>query len=120
MKAPAADPHVLRVARSWLKAGDSVWLVTVLETSGPLSSPVGSVAVVNGRGEIFGSVADGRIEYELVEGLRRGHLACERGRELHLGATPEPPQPGRCAAPCRIRLWLEPAAAALLGSSHGR
>lgn len=105
---------VLRTAQAWLAAGDAVWLATVLETYGSAPRPVGSMAALNDRGEVVGSVSGGCIEDDITDWLRRDSQACRLGTSLVYGVNGD--ERARLRLPCNghLRLWLEPAPPAVL------
>lgn len=110
----APDTMVLRTAQAWLAAGDAVWLATVLETYGSAPRPVGSMAALNDRGEVVGSVSGGCIEDDITDWLRRDSQACRQGTSLIYGVNGD--ERARLRLPCNghLRLWLEPALPAVL------
>lgn len=110
----APDLTALHSAEAWLAAGDQVWLATVLETYGSAPRPVGSLAVINDRGEVVGSVSGGCIEDDITDWLRRDAQACRQGVSLVYGVNGD--ERARLRLPCNghLRLWLEPAAPAVL------
>jgi len=105
---------VLRAAQAWLAAGDSVWMATVLETYGSAPRPVGAMAALNDRGEVVGSVSGGCIEDDITDWLRRDAQACRQGMSLTYGVNGD--ERARLRLPCNghLRVWLEPAAPAVL------
>jgi xanthine dehydrogenase accessory factor len=66
-----SEQEVIHVSDEWLKAGYTVYLVTVVRTWGSSPRPIGSIAAVREDGEIVGSVSGGCIEKQLVESLIR-------------------------------------------------
>lgn len=105
---------VLSTAQAWLAAGDFVWMATVLETYGAAPRPVGAMAALNDRGEVVGSVSGGCIEDDITDWLRRDARACRQGMSLVYGVNGE--ERARLRLPCNghLRVWLEPAAPAVL------
>lgn len=105
---------VLCTAQAWLTAGDIVWMATVLETYGSAPRPVGAMAALNDRGEVVGSVSGGCIEDDITDWLRRDARACRQGMSLVYGVDGE--ERARLRLPCNghLRVWLEPAAPAML------
>lgn len=116
----APDLTVLRAAEAWLASGDRVWLATVLETYGSAPRPVGSMAVLNDRGEVAGSVSGGCIEDDITDWLRRDAQACGQAMSLVYGANSD--ERARLRLPCNghLRLWLEPALATVLHAMSSR
>lgn len=110
----APDLTVLRTASTWLAEGSPVWLATVIETYGSAPRPVGSMAALNDRGQVVGSVSGGCIEDDITDWLRRDAQACLRGVSLVYGVNAD--ERARLRLPCNghLRLWLEPAEARLL------
>ncbi len=66
------DLQVLTQARDWHRAGDAVWLVTVLETWGSAPRPPGALLAMRGDGLVVGSVSGGCVEDDLIERVRNG------------------------------------------------
>ena len=66
-----SEQEVIQVADKWLRAGHSVYLVTVVRTWGSSPRPIGSIAAVRDDGELVGSVSGGCVEKQLVESLIR-------------------------------------------------
>lgn len=62
----STDAEVLGITLSWLKQGQRVALVTVVETWGSAPRPVGSLLAVCEDGRFNGSVSGGCIEEHLV------------------------------------------------------
>lgn len=62
----ATDEDILRKAQAWREAGRKVAVATVLETWGSAPRPAGSHLIVDGDGDILGSVSGGCIEAEVV------------------------------------------------------
>ena len=60
------DLLVLRTARDWLQAGESVLLATVARTWGSSPRPVGSMMALRNDGRVVGSVSGGCIEDDLI------------------------------------------------------
>jgi len=59
--------NTIEIALTWLAAGKSVALATVIETWGSAPRPVGSQLVISGAAEIMGSVSGGCVEGAVVE-----------------------------------------------------
>lgn len=105
----APDLTALKAAERWLASGHRVWVATVLETYGSAPRPVGSLAAINDRGEVVGSVSGGCIEDDITDWLQRDALACSRPVTLVYGVNGD--ERARLRLPCNghLRLWLEPA-----------
>lgn len=110
----APDLQVLRAASEWLAQGREVWLATVLATYGSAPRPVGSMAVLNDRGEVVGAVSGGCVEDDLTDWLRRDAAACTQGQAVTYGVDAQ--ERARLRLPCngQLRVWLEPIQAALV------
>lgn len=61
---PIEDP--LAIAETWLNAGRSVALATVVETWGSAPRPVGSHLVIDSEGNFEGSVSGGCVEGAVI------------------------------------------------------
>jgi xanthine dehydrogenase accessory factor len=64
------DLQVLAQARDWVRAGQRVWLVTVLETWGSAPRPPGALLAVSESAQVVGSVSGGCVEDDLVARVR--------------------------------------------------
>lgn len=100
----SADHEVLRAARSWRSAGESVTLVTVARTWGSAPRPVGSIAALCGDGRLAGSISGGCLEAELARRVGSGD---GRPGSVCLGLDPQ--EAMRLGLPCggRVELVLE-------------
>ena len=66
------DLQVLVQAREWRAAGNSVWLVTVIETWGSAPRPPGALLAMRDDGLVVGSVSGGCVEDDLIDRVRKG------------------------------------------------
>lgn len=66
------DLQVIERALAWTRAGETVWLCTVLATFGSSPREPGSLFVARGDGRHAGSLSGGCIEEDFLERLRRG------------------------------------------------
>ncbi|ABE57893.1 XdhC family protein [Chromohalobacter israelensis] len=66
------DLQVIEKALAWTRAGETVWLCTVLATFGSSPREPGSLFVARGDGRHAGSLSGGCIEEDFLERLRRG------------------------------------------------
>jgi xanthine dehydrogenase accessory factor len=101
------DEEALKQAGRWLAAGEPVAAATVLATWGSAPRPVGSLLVVNGRGEFAGSVSGGCIEGSVIH--QAGLVLAEgEPRFLRYGVTNE--IAWEVGLPCggSVELYLEP------------
>jgi xanthine dehydrogenase accessory factor len=62
----STDLSVLRSAVSWLKAGHSVAIATVVQTWGSAPRPIGSWLAIRDDGQVAGSVSGGCVEDDLI------------------------------------------------------
>jgi xanthine dehydrogenase accessory factor len=62
----STDLSVLQSAVSWLKAGDRVAIVTIVQTWGSAPRPVGSWLAIRQDGQVAGSVSGGCVEDDLI------------------------------------------------------
>ena len=60
------DEKILEEANDWIKANQTVVLVTVIQTWGSSPRQVGSRMIVNDKGDFSGSVSGGCIETAVV------------------------------------------------------
>lgn len=102
----SVDLQVLKTAVGWLDAGESVCLVTVVQTYGSSPRPVGALLAVAGGGCFMGSLSGGCVEDELIE-----HLTSQpptRPEVVTYGITRE--EARRLKLPCggTLKLVVEP------------
>ena len=101
------DLQVLAQARDWLNEGQSVWLVTVIETWGSAPRPPGALLALRNDGLVVGSVSGGCVEDDLIERVRLGERV-DRPSLVNYGVTKE--EAARFGLPCggNLRLVQEP------------
>ena len=104
----AVDQQVLDQVCEWLKADESCWLATVVQTWGSSPRPVGSLLTCNRVGQVRGSLSGGCVEDDLLEKLTSGELARERAQFFQYGITPEETE--RLGLPCggHLNIVVEP------------
>ena len=104
----SVDLEVLRSARTWLKTGHAVTLVTVVRTWGSAPRPVGAVLAIRGDGQVSGSVSGGCVEDDLIERVRSATLASDKPEVTTYGVSKE--EADRFGLPCggTLQLVLEP------------
>lgn len=109
----AADHEVLSQAKSWLEAGETCWLATVVKTWGSSPRPVGSLFTCNTRGQVAGSLSGGCVEDDLLEKLTTGVLARSAPQYFRYGITAEETE--KFGLPCggHLDIVVEPLTAAL-------
>jgi xanthine dehydrogenase accessory factor len=96
------DHQVLQTLDSWLLAGKSCWLCTIVRAVGSSPRPVGSLLACTADGEQVGSLSGGCVEDDLLERVRAGELALARPQIIEYGVTPEENE--RLGLPCGGRL----------------
>ena len=60
------DEKILDEAKDWLHAKRNVVLATVIQTWGSSPRPVGSLMIINDKGDFSGSVSGGCVETAVV------------------------------------------------------
>ncbi|RKR02435.1 xanthine dehydrogenase accessory factor [Kushneria sinocarnis] len=66
------DLQVISRALAWARAGETIWLCTVLSTYGSSPRAPGSMLVAQGSGEYVGSLSGGCVEDAFIESLQDG------------------------------------------------
>lgn len=101
------DLQVLRQARNWAAEGQSVWLVTVIETWGSAPRPPGALLALCAEGQVVGSVSGGCVEDDLIARVRQAERVT-RPALMTYGVTKE--EAARFGLPCggTLRLVQEP------------
>jgi xanthine dehydrogenase accessory factor len=100
----AVDKEVLGQVLSWLTAGESCWLATVVQTWGSSPRPVGSLLACNTTGKIVGSLSGGCVEEDLLEKLTNGELAADAAQFFQYGITAEDTE--KFGLPCGGHLYI--------------
>ncbi|MBL8385953.1 MAG: XdhC family protein [Burkholderiales bacterium] len=103
----SVDLNVLKSVLAWRRAGQSVNLVTVIETWGSAPRPPGALLAIRGDGQIVGSVSGGCVEDDLIERCRNAPLL-DRPQVVSYGVTTE--EAARFGLPCggALKLVQEP------------
>jgi xanthine dehydrogenase accessory factor len=125
------DLQVVEQALSWSRAGQVVWLCTVLATFGSSPREPGSLLAARRYGGHVGSLSGGCVEEDFLERLQAGEFECAI-TTLRYG-DPSGPQGSRISLPCGgilkvlierlpadVATWdqLECVRATLLGQRH--
>lgn len=107
MPHPQIDPVL--AAETWLSAGSSVALATVISTWGSAPRPAGSQIAIREDGEFTGSVSGGCVESAVIEA---GLAALAEGavRTLEFGIQDEQAWSVGLACGGRIQILIEPLA----------
>jgi len=92
------DVQVIEQALAWARAGETVWLCTVLATFGSSPREPGSLLVARSDGRHVGSLSGGCVEEDFLERLQGGEF--ERAVTILRYGDPEGPQGSRIALPC--------------------
>lgn len=92
------DVQVIEQALAWARAGETVWLCTVLATFGSSPREPGSLLAARGDGRHVGSLSGGCVEEDFLERLQGGEF--ERGMTTLRYGDPEGPQGARISLPC--------------------
>ena len=92
------DSQVIDRALTWSRAGETVWLCTVLATFGSSPREPGSLLVARRDGGHAGSLSGGCVEEDFLERLREGEF--ERAVTVLRYGDPNGPQGSRIALPC--------------------
>lgn len=79
------DLQVIEQSLTWLRAGETVWLCTVLATFGSSPREPGSLLAARRDGSHVGSLSGGCVEEDFLERLRRvGGLSEAEVARLHM------------------------------------
>lgn len=92
------DLQVIEQALSWARAGETIWLCTVLATFGSSPREPGSLLAARGDGRHIGSLSGGCVEEDFLERLQGGEF--ERAVTTLRYGDPKGPQGSRIALPC--------------------
>ncbi|MCB5198337.1 XdhC family protein [Loktanella sp. TSTF-M6] len=105
-------PHLLTLALDWHRSGRAVAVATVIETWGSAPRRVGSLLVIDGDGNMEGSVSGGCVEgaviLEAIEALQDG-----KPRLLDYGVSDDDAFAVGLACGGRIRVLVEPVGRAM-------
>jgi xanthine dehydrogenase accessory factor len=104
----STDLSVLKSAVSWLKAGHSVAIATVVQTWGSAPRPVGSWLAIRQDGQVAGSVSGGCVEDDLISRVQTEILTRITPEMVVYGVSQE--EAARFGLPCggTLRLLVEP------------
>ena len=104
----STDLSVLKSAVSWLQAGHSVAIATVVQTWGSAPRPVGSWLAIRGDGQVAGSVSGGCVEDDLINRVQTEILTRISPEMVVYGVSQE--EAARFGLPCggTLRLLVEP------------
>jgi len=104
----STDLSVLRSAVSWLKAGHSVAIATVVQTWGSAPRPVGSWLAIRQDGQVSGSVSGGCVEDDLIRRVQTDILTRATPEMVVYGVSQQ--EAARFGLPCggTLRLLVEP------------
>ena len=104
----STDLSVLKSAVSWLQAGHSVAIATVVQTWGSAPRPVGSWLAIRGDGQVAGSVSGGCVEDDLISRVQTEILTRINPEMVIYGVSQE--EAARFGLPCggTLRLLVEP------------
>ena len=104
----STDLSVLRSAVSWLKAGHSVAIATVVQTWGSAPRPIGSWLAIRDDGQVSGSVSGGCVEDDLIRRVQTDILTRATPEMVVYGVSQQ--EAARFGLPCggTLRLLVEP------------
>jgi xanthine dehydrogenase accessory factor len=104
----STDLSVLRSAVSWLKAGHSVAIATVVQTWGSAPRPIGSWLAIRDDGQVSGSVSGGCVEDDLIRRVQNEILTRATPEMVVYGVSQQ--EAARFGLPCggTLRLLVEP------------
>ena len=104
----STDLSVLRSAVSWLKAGHSVAIATVVQTWGSTPRPIGSWLAIRDDGQVSGSVSGGCVEDDLIRRVQNEILTRATPEMVVYGVSQQ--EAARFGLPCggTLRLLVEP------------
>ena len=104
----STDLSVLQSAVSWLKAGHSVAIATVVQTWGSAPRPIGSWLAIRGDGQVSGSVSGGCVEDDLIRRVQTEILTRNTPEMVVYGVSQQ--EAARFGLPCggTLRLLVEP------------
>jgi xanthine dehydrogenase accessory factor len=104
----STDLSVLRSAVTWLKAGHSVAIATVVQTWGSAPRPVSSWLAIRDDGQVAGSVSGGCVEDDLIRRVQTEILTRATPEMVVYGVSQQ--EAARFGLPCggTLRLLVEP------------
>jgi xanthine dehydrogenase accessory factor len=104
----STDLSVLKSAVSWLQAGHSVAIATVVQTWGSAPRPIGSWLAIRDDGQVAGSVSGGCVEDDLISRVQTEILTRINPEMVIYGVSQE--EAARFGLPCggTLRLLVEP------------
>jgi xanthine dehydrogenase accessory factor len=104
----STDLSVLQSAVSWLKAGHSVAIATIVQTWGSAPRPIGSWLAIREDGQVAGSVSGGCVEDDLIRRVQTEILQQETPEMVVYGVSQQ--EAARFGLPCggTLRLLVEP------------
>ena len=104
----STDLSVLQSAVSWLKAGHSVAIATIVQTWGSAPRPIGSWLAIREDGQVAGSVSGGCVEDDLIRRVQSEILQQEAPEMVVYGVSQQ--EAARFGLPCggTLRLLVEP------------
>ena len=104
----STDLSVLKSAVEWLQGGQSVAIVTVVQTWGSAPRPVGSWLAIRADGQVAGSVSGGCVEDDLIRRVQTEILTRNTPEMVVYGVTQQ--EAARFGLPCggTLRLLVEP------------
>ena len=104
----STDLSVLNSAVSWLKAGHSLAIATVVQTWGSAPRPVGSWLAIREDGQVAGSVSGGCVEDDLLRRVQTEILTRDTPEMVVYGVSQQ--EAARFGLPCggTLRLLVEP------------
>ena len=113
----STDLSVLKSAVSWLQAGHSVAIATVVQTWGSAPRPVGSWLAIRDDGQVAGSVSGGCVEDDLISRVQTEILTRINPEMVIYGVSQE--EAARFGLPCggTLRLLVD-RKSTRLNSSH--
>jgi xanthine dehydrogenase accessory factor len=104
----STDLSVLQSAVTWLKAGHSVAITTVVQTWGSAPRPIGSWLAIRDDGQVSGSVSGGCVEDDLIRRVQTEILTRATPEMVIYGVSQQ--EAARFGLPCggTLRLLVEP------------
>ena len=104
----STDLSVLNSAVSWLRAGHSLAIATVVQTWGSAPRPVGSWLAIREDGQVAGSVSGGCVEDDLIRRVQTEILTRATPEMVVYGVSQQ--EAARFGLPCggTLRLLVEP------------